>query len=214
MSTPHAIRPGFFDVFLTPRAYTSALYLLASLATGITAFTFAVTGLSLSAGLAILIIGVPFLVGFLALARLLAGLELRWLRATVDPDLGDLPPVLPRQGTLLARVLTLLKDRTTWTSLLYFLALMPLGILYFTVLSTMFITSAGFLAAPLARTFADGSFTLDLPSDGLAWFATHPTQSALLCALLGLLLLPATLHLALLLGRAQAWLARTLLMGA
>ena len=54
----------FFGVYLDPRAYLSLLYLTLCLMTGIVYFTFAVTGLSMSAGFAILIIGIPF---FLAL---------------------------------------------------------------------------------------------------------------------------------------------------
>src|SRR5438034_547908 len=47
----------FFAVYQDPRAYTSLFYMLLTLATGIVYFTFVVTGLSLSAGFAVLIIG-------------------------------------------------------------------------------------------------------------------------------------------------------------
>ena len=47
----------FFGIFLDPRAYTSVFFMLLSLATGMVYFTIAVTGLSLSLGLSILIIG-------------------------------------------------------------------------------------------------------------------------------------------------------------
>src|SRR2546423_12781549 len=60
----------FFGVYQDPRAYTSLFYMLLTLATGIVYFTFVVTGLSLSAGLAVLIIGVPFFLAFLVIARL------------------------------------------------------------------------------------------------------------------------------------------------
>src|ERR1700679_803280 len=55
MTTPRKIATGgvsaFFGVFLDPRAYTSLFFMLLSLATGIIYFTFAVIGLSMSAGL-------------------------------------------------------------------------------------------------------------------------------------------------------------------
>jgi len=51
MSLPSPLHPGFFEVLATRRAYTTLLYLLLSLATGIFAFTYAVTGLSLGLGL-------------------------------------------------------------------------------------------------------------------------------------------------------------------
>src|SRR5450755_1148462 len=46
----------FFGVYLDPRSYTSLFYMLLALATGIVYFTFVVTGLSLSAGFAVLVI--------------------------------------------------------------------------------------------------------------------------------------------------------------
>ena len=50
----------FFSVYSDPRAYVSLFFMFLSLVTGCVYFTFAVTGLSLSLGLAILIIGLPF----------------------------------------------------------------------------------------------------------------------------------------------------------
>jgi len=50
----------FFGVFTDFRAWGAFLYLMFSLATGILYFTWVVTGISLSAGLIVLIIGLPF----------------------------------------------------------------------------------------------------------------------------------------------------------
>ncbi|MFC1984321.1 hypothetical protein ACFLVO_04865 [Chloroflexota bacterium] len=49
----------FFGVFVDPIAWGSFLYPLFSLATGILYFTWVVTGISLSTGLIVLIIGLP-----------------------------------------------------------------------------------------------------------------------------------------------------------
>jgi len=49
----------FFGVVIEPRAWGALLYLLFTLATGIIYFTWTVTGISLSLGLLILIIGIP-----------------------------------------------------------------------------------------------------------------------------------------------------------
>ena len=54
----------FFGVIIDPRAWAGLFYMLLSLATGIVYFTTVVTGLSLSAGLAILIIGIPVAILF------------------------------------------------------------------------------------------------------------------------------------------------------
>src|SRR5215475_8024010 len=74
---PAAVTQGsgwrrFFGVFMDVRAYTSLFYMLLTLATGIAYFVFVVVGLSLSAGFAILIIGVPFFLAFIGIARVIA----------------------------------------------------------------------------------------------------------------------------------------------
>ena len=49
----------FFGVVIEPKAWGALLYLLFTLATGIIYFTWTITGISLSLGLLILIIGIP-----------------------------------------------------------------------------------------------------------------------------------------------------------
>ena len=82
----------FFGVYSDPRAYLCMLYMLLALVTGIVYFTFAVTGLSLSVGLAILIIGVPFFLLFIGTTRVLALAEGR----IVETMLGTRMPRRPR----------------------------------------------------------------------------------------------------------------------
>ncbi len=50
-----------FGIFADPAAWSSLVFMLVSLVTGILYFTWAVTGLSLSAGLLVLIISLPFI---------------------------------------------------------------------------------------------------------------------------------------------------------
>ena len=205
--------PGFFEVLGTRRAYTTLLYLLCSLVTGILTFTYAVTGLSLSLGLAILIIGLPVAAVFLAGTRVLSVAEVHLLKALVGAEGSEVPTLLPAGEGWLARLKALVTDRRTWTSLLYFVLLMPLGIAYFTLLVTLLTTGLTLLAVPVLHLLHLGaSFTGDL--GGVAWVAAHPGLTVVLCGLAGLALLPLTFHLALLLGRFQIWLARHLLVRA
>lgn len=207
LSPPH---PGFFEVLASRRAYTTLLYLLLSMATGILAFTYAVAGLSLSLGLAILIIGIPVAVAFLAGIRLLSVAEVHLLRILVGGDGSDAPALLPMGESWAARLKALIRDRRTWTSLLYFVLLLPLGVAYFTLLVTLISLGLGLLAVPLATLFhATGGLSLDMGGPG--WMGTHPNLVMLLCGLVGLALVPLTFHLALVLGRFQVWLARHLL---
>ncbi|HLP30534.1 MAG TPA: sensor domain-containing protein, partial [Geothrix sp.] len=179
--------PGFFEVLATRRAYTTLLYLLLSMVTGILAFTYTVTGLSLSLGLAILILGLPVALAFLAGTRLLAVAEVHLLKALVGGDGSMGPNLLPeRQSWLpagkdwLARLGTLLRDRRTWTSLLYFLLLMPLGIAYFTLFVSLLSAGLSLVAVPFAGLFhATGSLSWDL--GGSAWMIANPRLMAVLC---------------------------------
>lgn len=209
MSTLAAPHPGYFAVLAAPRAYATLAYLLGSLATGIFAFTFAVTGLSLSLGLLVLVVGIPFTLGFLALARGLAVLEARLLRTLVAPGLPGEAPLLPPGEGWGVRVKVLLTDRRTWTSLAYFLLLLPLGVFHATVLASLLALSLALVAAPLLA-LVPGAVVLG----GLQVAQGHLGWALVACTLTGALLLPATLHLGLVLGRFQAWLARHLLVRA
>src|SRR6185295_19264957 len=71
----------FFGVYSDPRAYTSLFFMLLSLVTGFVYFTFAVTGLALSFGLAILIVGFPFFLAFIGMTRVISLGEGRLLEA-------------------------------------------------------------------------------------------------------------------------------------
>jgi uncharacterized membrane protein len=71
----------FFGVYSDSRAYTSLFYMLLTLVTGIFYFTIVVVGVSLSAGLAVLIIGVPFFLAFIGITRVIALGEGRLLEA-------------------------------------------------------------------------------------------------------------------------------------
>lgn len=210
MSLPYPPHPGFFEVLAMRRAYTSVLYLLLSLATGILAFTWAVTGLSLSLGLAILIIGLPIALAFLLGTRALSAAELGLLGLLLGAEEVRIPAILPA-GSWGARLKALVADPRTWSSLLYFVLLLPLGILYFTLMVTLLALSVSLLAVPVLRLLHLGaSFTGDVA--GIDWIMSNPGLAVVLCGLAGLALAPLTLHLALLLGRFQIWLAGHLLL--
>jgi uncharacterized membrane protein len=123
----------FFGVFMDPRAYTSLFYMLLTLATGIVYFTFVVTGLSLSAGFAILIIGIPFFLAFIGMARVIALGEGRLLEAITGERMPRRPVHPGPPAGWWTRIGEMLKDARTWTTLLYLLLMLPLGIVYFVI---------------------------------------------------------------------------------
>src|SRR5450631_3342784 len=61
----------FFGVYADSRAWTAFFYMLLSLVTGIFYFAVTVTGLSLSFGLSILVIGIPVFLLFIGFTRVL-----------------------------------------------------------------------------------------------------------------------------------------------
>ena len=142
-----------FGVLADPHAYGALFFMLLSLATGVLYFSWAVAGVAMSAGFAILIVGVPFFLLFVASLRALALAEGR----VVEALLGIRMPrrLLPAEieGGLVERVLYWLKDRHTWTTLLYLLLKLPLGIVSFVFAVILLATSLALLVLPLAQPF-------------------------------------------------------------
>jgi hypothetical protein len=153
MTTPRKVPTGglgaFFGVFLDPRAYTSLFFMLLSLATGVIYFTLAVTGLSLSAGLSVLVIGIPFFLVFIALTRVISLAEGRLIEAMTGERMPRRP--IHQSGTagFWSRVGEMLKDRRTWTTLAYLILMLPLGIAYFVIAVVGLSLSLAFTFAPL-----------------------------------------------------------------
>ena len=109
----------FFGVYLDPRTYTSLFYMLLALATGIVYFTFVVMGLSLSLGFAVLIIGIPFFLAFIGIARVIALGEGRLLEAVTGERMPRRPVHPGPAAHWWDRIIGMLKDVRTWTTLAY-----------------------------------------------------------------------------------------------
>lgn len=200
------LRPGYFAVVKDYRAYTSLLYLLISIGPGIFFFTWAVTGISLSLGLSILIIGLPFAIAFLGSVRLLALAEGRLVEAMLGVRMPrSQPPAEGAQGWK-ARIKAMVQEGRTWSSLGYLLLMLPLGVTYFSIMVSMLSLSLLLLATPIVHfVFHEVTF------DGWNWGYAHANFVAVLWGLLGLGAIPLTLHIARGLGRLHGRLARHML---
>ena len=163
---------SFFGVVADPRAYASLFYMVLSLATGIFYFTFVVTGLSLSAGLAFLIIGIPFALLFLGLVHVLSLVEGRIVEVMLGERMPRRPAYADSETGFWARIANLITDPYTWTTMLYFIMMLPLGIIYFTIMVTGLSVSAAFVTAPFFRIFNGSWFdvTVDGSSFTQNWF--------------------------------------------
>jgi uncharacterized membrane protein len=207
----------FFGVFMDGRAYTSLFYMLLTLATGIAYFTIVVTGLSLSAGFAILIIGIPFFLAFIGVTRVIALGEGRLLEAVTGERMPRRPVHPGPAASWLTRIADMLKDVRTWTTLLYMLLMLPLGIIYFTVAVTVLSVGLALTVMPLAAIAQHlgwaGNATLFSNDVSIGTFvlAEHSLLAALLLGIVGVLVITLLMHLALAVARAHARLAKTLL---
>jgi uncharacterized membrane protein len=207
----------FFGVYLDPRTYTSLFYMLLALATGIVYFTIVVTGLSLSAGLAILIIGVPFFLAFIGITRVIALGEGRLIEAVTGERMPRRPVHPGPPAGWLTRIGEMLKDVRTWTTLLYMLLMMPLGIVYFTVTVTALAVGLAFTALPFVVVAKWLGWTTDVTvfsddaSIGGFVLSDHSMISALILGILGVLIVTLLMHAARAIGRGHAHLAKALL---
>lgn len=186
-------RRGFFSIASDPLAYGGLLYALVALPIGIVYFTWVVAGTSLSAGLAIVVIGVPFTILFIASVRVIALLEGR----IVELLLGKrMPRRLPSDETvkgLRPRIGAMLRDRRTWSTMAYMLLQLPLGIAYFTVSVVGLALSLSLVAGPFAEAIT-GRDLIRFGDPGLDAFAATPLGMGLMI-LAGFLLFFLVLHL-------------------
>lgn len=207
----HSLPGRFFGVAADPRTWGSLFYMLLALATGIIYFTWVVTGLSMSAGLAVLIIGIPFIVLFFGTVRGLSLMEGRIVETMLGVRMPRRPPYHPAGRTLMGRIGAMFTDERTWTTMLYMVLMLPLGIIYFTLTVTLLAVSIGFIGAPLAWSFGDFDHER-IPTINFGYGEHIPTLGdALVLFVAGVLLLFATLHLVRGLGRLHGLIAKSLL---
>lgn len=208
---PRADRPPlarFFGVVADPSAYAALFYMFLSLVSGIVYFTLAVTGFSLSLGLAVLIIGVPVALLFIAAVRAISLAEGRVVEGLLGMRMPRRPRVVPQQGDMGARLKSWFTDYRTWTTLLYMVLQLPLGVVYFTLVVTGLATSLGLVVAPVLQVVTGQAVFHD---SGAAYYLA-PWFIPIVMASGGLLYV-LTLHAAKLIGRAHAAYAKVMLVG-
>ena len=196
----------FFGIFADLRAWGSLLYLIFALGTGIIYFTWAVTGLSLSAGLLVLIIGIPVAALFLLSVRGIALVEGRIVEALLGVRMPRRPLFSRKDIGWWQKIKGMITSRHTWTAIVYMIFQMPLGIIYFTVIITLISASLWGIALPIVQ------FGFDIPV-----FQNYDYYYYLAGWLMpftvigGILLLTATMHLAKAIGRLHGNLAKVML---
>jgi hypothetical protein len=186
----------FLGVYEDPRAWGALLYMLISLVTGIVYFTWVVTGLSLSLSLAIFIFGLLFAVFFIVSLRGLSLLEGRIVEGLLGVRMPRRSLFFQKGTTWFDRLKTNLTDKHVWLTLVYLFLQMPLGVIYFTLIVTLFALSIGLMAAPLVQSITN----FPILSIGIMRYYL-PSWAAPLFLLLGFLIWTLTLHLGRLIGQ-------------
>lgn len=205
-----AIQPdqGFQEDGTAPRPPIggSLVYLVMNLGVGIAGFVTLVTLLAVGVGTAIVWVGLPVLALAVLVCRGGAQVERARVYALLNTYIARPHSPLPESGRWKARF----TDGLTWRSCAYFLLLLPVGIVEFSVVVTLWAVALGLLFLPVYfRFLPDGSYRMwdwDRPV-----LVVDSTLEALPFAALGVLFLAVALVVTRWMGQAHARFARVLL---
>src|SRR5579884_1903614 len=116
----------------------SIVYLLLSFPLGLTYFLITVIGLSVGLGTVVIWVGLPILFGTLFAIRGMAVVERQLVASLLRfPMPARYDEQSEAHRSLLHRFSYMLRDPHTWTSMLYMILKLPLGILSFTLALTL-----------------------------------------------------------------------------
>jgi hypothetical protein len=218
ISTPFPKQPdsetgghgGFFGVASDPRTYGALLYMLLSLVTGIFYFVWTMVGISITAGTAILIIGIPLALVFLMSFRLLSHVEGRIVEGLLGVRMPRRLPATLADERLWPQIKDALGDVRTWTSMAYLLLMLPLGILYFTVGIVGLALSVGLTFGSIYSLVTNQSH---VQITDVAWLdhLFHTAPGLFLLAAIGVLVFFLVLHVARFIGWTHGKIAEGLL---
>ena len=189
----------FYGVFAQAETWLNVAYLFLTFPLGIAYFVFLVTGWSLGISLVIIWIGLLVLALVFAISWGLTAFE-RWLSAGLLRV--DIPPMgrpTDKSAKFWPRLKAWFGNPVTWKGMLYLLLKFPLGILNFTVATTVLSVSLALLATPLALIVPGWQITWDwnltLLNGRMFIAQPDPYVVAGISFLVGVFLAPASLHL-------------------
>ena len=162
---------------------------------------------------AVLIVGVPFVILYFGSVRVLSLVEGRIVEVMLGERMPRRPLYATRGKPWLTRIGDMFTDPRTWLTQLYFLLMLPLGIIYFTLAVTLGVTSGAFIAGGFYE-LATGKnvVRIDPYPEVDALLNTPPGLVLLIIAgLIGILL---TLHMARVIGFIHGKIAEGLLVRA
>ncbi|GAA4301677.1 sensor histidine kinase [Streptomyces venetus] len=131
------------------RTWRELGHVLLSLPISILLFTYAVTMVSLGAGLLVTFLGVPVLAAALAGCRGFGALERMRARALLGLEVAEPEPLRMRKPGVMAWMGAVLKSGTSWRALLYAVLHLPWAVFSFAVTVNVWALGWGLLTYPL-----------------------------------------------------------------
>jgi len=197
-----------FGIITDPRAWGSMLYMLLALITGIIYFSWAVTGISLSIGLGILIFGIPVAIIFLISVRGISFLEGRLVEGLLGVQMPRRMAFTNPGMKWTDRLKNLTTDRYTWYSILYMILQLPLGVVYFTLMVVLVSLVLGVFAIPIVQIIFNQPTIF---MNNMVYY--FPVWSYPLLFAGAIVIFLGTMHLAKIIGTLHGRFAKTLLVG-
>ncbi|MFF7565937.1 sensor histidine kinase [Streptomyces pseudovenezuelae] len=124
-------------------------YVLLSLPISVLMFTYAITMISLGAGLLVTFLGIPVFAAGLAGCRGLGALERARARGLLGLEVGDPEPLRMRKSGFMAWIGAVLKSGTSWQTLLYSVLHLPWALFSFVVSVNFWVYGWALLTYPL-----------------------------------------------------------------
>ncbi|WP_320776638.1 sensor histidine kinase [Streptomyces sp. CRN 30] len=131
------------------RSWGELAYVLLSLPIAIVMFTYAVTMVSLGAGLLVTFLGIPVLAAALAGCRAFGMLERTRARGLLGVTVADPEPLRMKRSGAVAWMGAVLRSGTSWRHLLYAFLHFPWAVFAFSVALSLWVTGWAMLTYPL-----------------------------------------------------------------
>jgi signal transduction histidine kinase len=175
--------PAPIAVFAARRTWSELLYAVLGLPLGIAGFTYTVTTLSVSAGLAITFVGLPLLAVTGLIGKEGADLIRRLGNTLAGADVSGRPRERRARQNLMGWLGTQLRDGAAWRARIYLILKLPLGIGTFVVAMVFWVYGLGWLTYPAWRPFLGCNtdskgvchHALGVAND---WYVDNPTRIA------------------------------------
>lgn len=192
----------YFDVIIHGQTWLNLAFLMLTFPLGIIYFVVLITGLSVGLGLIILGVGLVILAAVFMFIWTVTVFERQLAISLLSVSIPTIQLPKTNSPRIWERIRVYLIDPVTWKSFLFMLLKFPLGIFSFVMSVTLLATSLGMTFAPIYYQENDMDFVFT---------EIDTIEKALLVSFIGIVLLPAALHILNLIAKAYGEVARVLL---